>query len=141
MDPLQQMGERDMTDCNVRHVRNSVQKKQSCVSVCLSGQWDFPAFDSLVIVELRVFDTYLIIQCHVSWFLKSRGDNRIKPIAWCCACICLFLLILFIFVCCLLWICSDLVETSGIENFRNIKYAFEKAFASLLLLQQGLCNP
>lgn len=85
MDPLQQMGERDMTDCNVRHVRNSVQKKQSCVSVCLSGQWDFPAFDSLVIVELRVFDTYLIIQCHVSWFLKSRGDNRIKPIAWCCA--------------------------------------------------------
>lgn len=52
MDPLQQKGEREMT---VMDNMLKIQFRKMKLSVCLSGQWDFPAFDSLVI-------------CRTPWF-------------------------------------------------------------------------
>lgn len=79
MDPLQQMGEREMTGCYVR-VKNSAQENEAVFHSAFQGSGISLLSDCLVVVELCVFETSLIIKCHISWFLKCRRDNRIKPI-------------------------------------------------------------
>lgn len=37
MDPLQQMGEREMTDCNVQHVKDSVQENKAVFQSAFQG--------------------------------------------------------------------------------------------------------
>lgn len=93
-----------MAGCYVQCVKNSAQENEAVFHSAFQGSGISQLSDCLVIVELHVFDTSFIIQCHISWFLKSGRDNRIKPVTWRCGKICLSPLVpvLFVFFCSLL---------------------------------------
>lgn len=94
-----------MTGCYMQCVKNSVQEIEAVFHSGFQGSGISQLSDSLVIVELHGFDTLLIKQCHISWFVKSRRDNRIRPITLCYGRICyspLVAVFLFFVVCCLL---------------------------------------
>lgn len=77
-----------MTGCYMQCVKNSVEEIEAVFHSGFQGSGISQLSDSLVIVELHGFDTLLIKQCHISWFVKSRRDNRIRPITQCCERIC-----------------------------------------------------
>lgn len=66
MDPLQQMGEREMTGCYMQHAKNSVQENKAVFHFAFQGSGISQLSDCLVIVELHIFCTSLTIQCHIS---------------------------------------------------------------------------
>lgn len=55
-----------MTGCYVQRVKNSVQENKAVFHFAFQGSGISQLSDCLVVVQLHVFDTSLIIQCHVS---------------------------------------------------------------------------
>lgn len=60
-------------------VKNSVQEIEAVFHSAFQGSRISQLPDCLVIVELHVFDTLLIKQCHISWLVKRRIDKQIRP--------------------------------------------------------------